>query len=68
MRYDGIIKRSRTFDSIALAGTIDVIAASLILYSPEQLGLTVPVYFGIRVALGALQVWLRKDTTGPVRQ
>lgn len=68
MRYDGIIKRSRTLDSIALAGVIDVIAASLVLYSPEQLGVTVPVYFAIRVALGILQFWLRQDTTGPVRQ
>lgn len=68
MKYEGVIKKSRTFDSIALAGVIDVVAASLILYSPEQLGLTVPAYFGIRVALGVLQFWLRKDTTGPVGQ
>ena len=66
MKYKGCIKKSRTYDSIALAGMLDVTAAAFILYTPEQLGIAVPAYLGIRILLGCLQVYFRRDTTGPV--
>ena len=64
--YKGVIKKSRTYDSIALSQFVDVAFMTLMAYTPEQLNLTIPVYAGIRVALHFLQVYLRKDTTGPV--
>jgi len=66
MEYQGVIKGSRTLDLIAVGAIIDMAAASILAYSPEQLGVTVPVYLVIRVVLGAVQAVIRFKTTGPV--
>ena len=64
--YQGIIKKSRTLD----LQFVDTILASVLLafmyYTPEQYGITVPVYAAIRGALIVTGVVLRYKTTGPV--
>lgn len=65
-KYNGVIKKSRTYDLAALSQTIDAVVPIFILYSPEQIGVAVPVYMGIRMALNGLAAWLRSKTTGPV--
>lgn len=62
----GILKGSRTLDSIALAGIVDAAALGFLMYSPEQLHVTVPVYAGIRIGFGILQAYLRFQTSTPV--
>ena len=66
MAYKGLIKKSRTYDLTALSQLLDVAAPVFILYSPEQLGITVPVYMGLRILINWGAVALRKRTTGPV--
>lgn len=66
MTYKGIIKKSRTLDLSMLNQMVDVVAAGVLMYEPEQLGITIPVYLAIRVGLNLLQVYLRYKTTGPV--
>lgn len=66
MKYQGVIKKSRTLDLAALQVVIDAGFLAFMAYSPEQLGLSVPVYFGIRVLLSAILAYLRFRTTGPV--
>lgn len=66
MKYQGIIKKSRTYDSIALSQIVDAVALGFLTYSPEQLGLTIPVYAAIRIGLNVTQAVLRNKTTGPV--
>ena len=66
MKYQGIIKQSRTLDLAMLSSVLDAIALGFLAYSPEQLGITIPMYAGIRVAINALQAYLRFKTTGPV--
>jgi hypothetical protein len=66
MSYKGFIKKSRTYDHAAISQIIDGAAGIFVMYSPEQLGIAVPIYMLIRILLNAGAVWLRKDTTGPV--
>ena len=66
MEYNGLIKGSRTLDVAALSVIIDAISLGFLAYSPEQLGIAIPIYMGIRIALTAFQAYLRFKTTGPV--
>jgi len=43
-----------------------VTLAAFLLYTPEQLKITVPVYLGIRLVLNIADIILRYKTTGPV--
>ena len=64
--YQGIIKKSRTLDVAAISVIIDAASLGFLAYSPEQLGLAIPIYMVIRIALTAVQAYLRFKTTGPV--
>lgn len=64
--YNGIIKGSRTLDLAVFSGMLDAVALSFLAYSPEQLGIGVPIYAGARAILTMLQFYLRFKTTGPV--
>jgi len=66
MSYQGLINKSRTLDLTAISQVIDVIAPIWVLYSPEQIGISVPVYIGIRMLLNGLAAYLRYETKGPV--
>lgn len=66
MAYQGIIKKSRTLDLAAISQIVDVIAPIWVLYSPEQIGISVPVYIAVRMLLNGLAVYLRHVTTGPI--
>ena len=66
MSYSGIIKGSRTLDTVAVAALVDAVCLGFLAYSPEQLHITVPVYAAIRILLGILQAYLRFQTTTPV--
>jgi len=68
MKYQGIIKKSRTYDFIAVSQIVDAAALTWMAYTPEQMGLTIPVYAAIRFAIHAVQAVLRAKTTGPVGQ
>ncbi len=65
-KYRGIIKRSRTYDLSALSQVIDTIGPVLIMYQPDQLGISIPVYMAIRLAVNGLAAYLRAKTIGPV--
>jgi len=66
MTYQGIIKKSRTLDLAMVSQMVDAAALGFLAYDPEQLGLTIPLYAGIRVAINILQAYLRFKTNGPV--
>lgn len=66
MQYKGLIKGSRTLDVAALSVVIDAASLGFLAYSPEQLGIGILLYMAIRIALTALQAYLRFKTTGPV--
>jgi len=66
MSYNGIIKKSRSLDLAALSQFVDAGALAILAYSPEDLGITVPTYAVVRVAINVLQAYLRFKTTGPV--
>lgn len=66
MKYKGIVKKSRTLDLIVISGLLDTAALGFLAYSPEQLGLTVPIYAVIRIVVTMLQFYLRFKTTGPI--
>ena len=66
MEYKGIIKGSRTLDVAALSVVIDSMSLGFLAYSPEQLGVAIPIYMGVRIALTSLQAYLRFKTTTPV--
>jgi hypothetical protein len=63
---NGFIKKSRTLDSVALSMMIDSLALGFLAYSPEQLGITIPLYAALRIGINILQAWLRFQTTGAV--
>jgi hypothetical protein len=62
MKYQGIIKKSRTFDFGALVLTLGVIEANLPLVK-DQIG---DWYGWILMGIGVAIIWLRKLTKGPV--
>lgn len=64
--YNGMIKGSRTLDLLAVSVVLDAVAFGFLAYTPEQLGVTVPAYMGLRIALTAVQAYLRFKTVGPV--
>lgn len=64
--YNGVIKGSRSLDLAAISGMFDAAALSFLAYSPDQLGITVPIYAGARAILTMAQFYLRFQTTGPV--
>lgn len=64
--YNGVIKGSRTLDIAALSVVIDAMSLGFLAYSPEQLGIAIPIYMAIRIALTATQAYLRFKTTGPI--
>ncbi len=66
MEYKGIIKGSRTLDVNLLSGAIDAGFLVFLSYSPEQLGLTIPIYAGIRALITIALFYLRFKTTGAV--
>jgi len=66
MNYTGIIKGSRTLDALGLQGIIDILLTTMLLYTPEQLHITVPIFFAIRMGFTALLAYLRFQTTTPV--
>lgn len=66
MEYKGVIKGSRTLDVAALSVVIDAVSLGFLAYSPEQLGIAIPIYMAIRIGLTAFQAYLRFRTTGPV--
>lgn len=66
MTYQGFIKKCRTYDLAVLNKIIDMAAATILMYTPEQIGITVPIYLVIRMGLNSLSIWLRSVTTGPV--
>lgn len=64
--YEGVIKKSRTLDLIALSMILDAVALGFLAYTPDQLGVAVPVYAAVRILVTATQAYLRFKTTGPV--
>lgn len=66
MEYNGVIKGSRTLDVAALSVIIDAMSLGFLAYSPEQLGIGIPIYMAVRIALTALQAYLRFKTTTAV--
>ena len=66
MAYGGVIKKSRTLDLAAVSVIIDAVSLGFLAYSPEQLGVAIPIYMGIRVLLTGLAAYLRFKTSGPV--
>lgn len=66
MKYNGVVKGSRTLDLAVISGMLDAAALGFLAYSPEQLGLTVPIYAGVRILVTMAQFYLRYKTTGPV--
>lgn len=64
--YNGVIKGSRTLDLAAISVVIDAASLGFLAYSPEQLGVAIPIYMGIRITLTSLQAYLRFKTTKPV--
>ena len=62
----GLIKGSRTLDLHALSTMVDSVAPLIILYQPEQIGISVPIYLVLRMALNALGAYLRFKTTAPI--
>ena len=66
MRYNGIIKGSRTLDLAAASQMLDAAALGFLAYSPEQLGMAIPIYAALRTGINILQVYLRIKTTGGV--
>lgn len=64
--YNGKIKKSRTLDLLAVSTVLDAAALGFMAYTPEQLGVTIPAYMGLRIALTAGQAYLRFKTTGAV--
>lgn len=66
MAYKGVIKQSRTIDLAAISQIVDTTLPIFLLYSPEQLGITVPIYMGIRLLFNGLAVYLRYKTTGEI--
>lgn len=66
MKYKGIIKKSRTLDLAAASVVIDAASLGFLAYSPQQLNITIPIYMGIRIALTALQAYLRFKTSKPI--
>lgn len=68
MLYQGLIKKSRTLDLAAVSQMVDAAALGFLAYQPADLGITIPVYAGIRIAVNVLQAYLRFKTTGPVGQ
>ena len=66
MAYDGVIKKSRTLDLAAVSVIIDAVSLGFLAYSPEQLGVGIPIYMAIRILLTGVAAYLRFKTTGPV--
>ena len=66
MAYNGITKGSRSLDLALVSQVIDAGVLGFMAYSPEQLGVAVPIYAGVRTALNMLQAYLRFKTTTPV--
>lgn len=66
MEYKGIIKGSRSLDMVAASMIVDAISLAVMAYTPEQLGITIPVYMFIRIGFGVVQAYLRFQTTSPV--
>lgn len=66
MEYKGIIKGSRTLDTLAASTILDAVALGFLAYTPEQLGITVPLYMIARVSITGLQAYLRFKTTTAV--
>jgi len=65
-KYKGIIKGSRTYDLSALSQVVDTIGPVLIMYQPDQLGVSVPAYMITRILINMAAAYLRAKTTGPV--
>jgi len=66
MIYNGLIKKSRTLDLALVSQVVDGVAAGFLFYTPEQIGITLPIYAGVRMGINALQAYLRYKTNGPV--
>jgi hypothetical protein len=65
--YNGLIKGSKTLDLVAISAMLDAAALGFLAYSPQQLGIAVPVYAAVRILVTVLQVYLRFKTTGPIK-
>lgn len=66
MKYKGVIKGSRTLDLTMVSQLLDAAAAPILLYNPEQLGVTVPAYLVVRIIINTLQAYLRFKTNTAV--
>ena len=66
MAYGGIIKKSRTLDLAAVSVIVDAASLGFLAYSPEQLGIGIPIYMGLRILLTGVAAYLRFKTSGPV--
>ena len=66
MAYGGVIKKSRTLDLAAVSVIIDAVSLGFLAYSPEQLGVGIPIYMAVRILLTGVAAYLRFKTTGPV--
>lgn len=66
MAYQGVIKGSRTLDLAMVSQIIDGVALGLLFYSPEQTGIPVLAYAGVRAVINGLQAYLRFQTKTPV--
>ena len=45
---------------------VDAVALGFLAYSPEQIGISIPIYAAIRMGINGLQAYLRFKTTTPV--
>ena len=66
MIYQGVIKKSRTLDLAAVDMMLNAVAVAVLVYTPEQLGIPIFAFVGLKIFITALQAYLRFQTTGPV--
>ena len=65
IKYNGIIKKSRTIDLAAVTGMVGAALAAL----PELRAVIPPEYYGgAFIVLSVYQAYLRVKTTGPMGQ
>lgn len=66
MNYQGVVLKSRTLDLAMFSQIVDAVSLGFLAYSPEQLGIAIPVYAALRVGLNVTAAYLRFKTTTPV--
>lgn len=55
-------------DSVAISQIVDAAALGFLAYSPEQLGISIPLYAVLRIGINVWQAYLRTKTTTPLTE